>query len=360
MGGAKGREIGLEDRLRCRELIEEAVASGARLWKACEVLEISVRTYQRWAQDWRKGDGRHERTVSPANRLSEEERAAILAILTSERFRELPPSQIVPALADEGVYVASEASFYRLLREEKLLAHRESSRPRQNSRPQEHVATGPNQVWSWDITYLRSPVRGQFYYLYLVVDVWSRMITAWRVEEIESSELAAQMIHQACLRYGVDRDQLVIHSDNGGPMKGVTLLAMLQLLGILPSFSRPRVSEDNPYSEALFRTLKYRPEYPGRPFESLQEASAWVEGFVRWYNYEHLHSGIKFATPASRHSGEAEEILMKRKEVYEEAKRRNPSRWTGNTRNWEPVVEVRLNPASRKSDRQAVGQRRSA
>jgi len=258
------------------------------------------------------------------------------------------------------VYVASESSFYRLLRQEKLLSHRESSRARVNGRPKEYVATSPNQVWSWDITYLRSPVWGQFYYLYLVVDVWSRMIVAWSVEEIESSEIVAHMIQGACLRYGVDRDQLVIHSDNGGPMKGATLLATLQALGIIPSFSRPRVSEDNPYSEALFRTLKYRPEFPDRPFEGLQEAKAWMQAFVQWYNTEHRHSGIQFVTPASRHAGEAEQILMKRKEVYEQAKRRNPSRWSGSTRNWEPVVEVRLNPSTGKQNCEATEQRQSA
>jgi putative transposase len=336
------------------------VDSGARLCKACEVLEISVRTYQRWAKDWSKGDSRHHREFNPPNRLSEKERAAILAIATSMRFRDLPPSQIVPMLAEEGVYVASESSFYRLLRQEKLLRHRESSRPRVNSRPKEYVATGPNQVWSWDITYLRSPVRGRFYYLYLMVDVWSRMIVAGRVEELESTEIAAQMIHKVCLRYAVDRDQLVIHSDNGGPMKGATLLATLQALGIIPSFSRPRVSEDNPYSEALFRTLKYRPEYPGRPFEGLQEAKAWVQAFVRWYNTEHRHSGIKFVTPAARHAGEAEQILMKRKEVYEQAKRRNPNRWSGTTRNWDPIGEVRLNPSAEKHNHDDTEQRRSA
>jgi transposase InsO family protein len=292
--------------------------------------------------------------------LSEEERAAILAITTSLRFRDLPPSQIVPILAEEGVYVASESSFYRLLRQEKLLKHRETSRPRVNNRPKEYVATGPNQVWSWDITYLRSPVRGRFYYLYLVVDVWSRMIVAWRVEEIESSEIAAQMIQEACMRYAVDRDQLVIHSDNGGPMRGATLLATLQALGIIPSFSRPRVSEDNPYSEALFRTLKYRPEYPDRPFEGLKEAKAWMLAFVRWYNTEHRHSGIQFVTPVSRHTGEAEQILMKRKEVYEEAKRRNPSRWSGTTRNWEPIGEVRLNRWAGKRNCEAAEQKLSA
>lgn len=145
LGGRKGREISLEDRRRCRELIEEAVDSGAQLWKSCEVLEISVRTYQRWAKDWSKGDSRHHREFNPPNRLSEEQGAAILAITTSMQFRDLPLSQIVPRLAEEGVYVASESSFCRLLRQEKLLKHRETSRPPVNSRPKEYVATGPTR-----------------------------------------------------------------------------------------------------------------------------------------------------------------------------------------------------------------------
>jgi putative transposase len=265
-------------------------------------------------------------------------------IQDSADFRELAPSQIVPILAEGGLYVASESSFYRVLRHRKLLQHRERSRPRQSHRPLEHVATGPNQVWSWGITYLRSALRGQYFYLYLVVDVWSRKIVVWEVATQESSEIAAAMIARACLAQGVDRDRLVIHSDNGGPMKGATLLATLQFLGITPSFSRPRVSDDNPYSEALFRTLKYRPGYPSLPFENLKGAQEWVAEFVRWYNTEHRHSGIRFVTPEVRHAGGESVILAKRKEVYEEAKRRNPIRWTGSTRNWSAIVEVWLNP----------------
>ena len=338
-------------------MIEEAVSHGARLWKACEVMGIAVRTYQRWGKTPGQGDARHDPRDKPANGLSEAEKAALIAIATSVRFRELAPSQIVPILAEEGVYVASESSFYRVLRQEKLLAHRERSRPRQHGRPAEYVATGPNQVWSWDITYLRSALQGQFYYLYLVVDVWSRKIVAWEVAIQESSEIAAAMIARASLQNGVDRDRLVIHSDNGGPMKGATLLATLQFLGIMPSFSRPRVYDDNPYSEALFRTLKYRPEYPTLPFQSLQETQCWVQGFVRWYNTEHRHSGIRFVTPELRHAGQESRVLARRKEVYEEAKRRNPSRWTGATRNWSPIAEVSLNPAPRQ---QEVQQRASA
>ena len=205
-------------------------------------------------------------------------------------------------------------------------------------------------MWSWDITYLRSALRGQYYFLYLVVDVWSRKIVAWDVSLQESSEIAAAMIARATQENGVDRDQLVIHSDNGGPMKGATLLATLQALGIVPSFSRPRVYDDNPYSEALFRTLKYRPEYPSLPFGSLAEARGWVEGFVRWYNTEHRHSAIRFVTPQARHAGVESQILLKRKEVYEEAKRRNPARWSGSTRNWSPIAEVILNPVRRREN----------
>jgi len=327
------------------------VAHGARRRKACEVIGITMRTYQRWAKDVNKDDGRHGERRRPANSLSDEEIAAIIAIATSKRFRDLAPSQIVPILAEERLYVASESSFYRVLRREKLLAHREPSRIRQNSRPTECIATGANQVWSWDITYLRSAVRGRFYYLYLVLDVWSRMITAWEVAEGESEQIASRMISEACMRHGVERHHLMIHSDNGGPMKGATLLATLQFLGIVPSFSRPHVSDDNPYSESLFRTLKYRPEYPRSAFESLEEARAWVETFVSWYNTEHRHSAIKFVTPAARHFGQERSILAMRTKTYAEASRRNPSRWSGSTRNWQPVGAVSLNPASRKSKR---------
>ena len=145
----------------------------------------------------------------------------------------------------------------------------------------------------------------------------------------------------------IDEEQLVLHSDNGGPMKGATMLATLQKLGVMPSFSRPHVSDDNPYSEALFRTLKYRPEYPGKPFETPEAALAWVSVFVLWYNTEHLHSGIRFVTPDDRHFGRSETILANRRKVYEKAKRKNPERWSGETRNWAPVETVVLNPETR-------------
>ena len=167
---------------------------------------------------------------------------------------------------------------------------------------------------------------------------------AWEVAQEESSEIASPMIARACMENGVDRDRLVIHSDNGGPMKGATLLATFQFLGIVPSFSRPRVSDDNPYSEALFRTLKYRPEYPSRPFEGLTAAREWVRRFVRWYNTERRHSEIKFVSPAARHEGREAQILSARKQTYEQARRRHPRRWSKGTRNLSAVREVVLNP----------------
>jgi putative transposase len=310
------------------------------------VLSISKRKYRRWKKEPENGDQRKGPKSEPGNRLSEAERGLIVAVCNSPMFRDLSPAQIVPILADSGVYIASESSFYRVLRESKLLAYRSAARPAQHERPREYVATGANQVWSWDITFLKSPVCGMFYYLYLVVDVWSRAIVAWAVHEMESADLAREMIVSACREQGIDASKLVVHSDNGGPMKGATLLATFQFLGIVPSFSRPRVYDDNPYSESLFRTLKYRPEYPRQPFGSLEVAREWVEKFVSWYNHEHLHSGIRFVTPASRHDGHDQKILKKRKEVYEEARKCNPHRWTRNIRNWEPVTEVALNPVT--------------
>jgi putative transposase len=174
--------------------------------------------------------------------------------------------------------------------------------------------------------------------------IYSRKIVAWEVHASETAEHASTLMRKACLAEGVHRAGLVVHADNGAPMKAATLLATLQRLGIVPSFSRPAVSNDNPYSESLFGTMKYTPAFPDKPFESLEEARAWVYAFVQCYNAHHQHSGIRFVTPAARHSGEEEAILNNRKIVYEAAKQCNPQRWSGETRNWEPVGTVWLNP----------------
>ena len=206
------------------------------------------------------------------------------------------------------------------------------------------MATGLCQVWSWDITYLHTSVRGFFYYLYMIVDVWSRKIIAAQVFTEESMEHSSRLFVKACFAHNVLPEGLVLHSDNGGPMKGATMLATLEKLGVTASFSRPSVSNDNPYSESLFRTMKYRPEYPSRPFENIEQAQSWVDEFVIWYNTEHLHSAIRFITPDDRHYGREKQILANRHQVYENARRRHPSRWSGGTRNWNPVSQVWLNP----------------
>ncbi len=331
------------DRVKAVELIEEAMGMGARCQPSCRILGISKRTFLRWRNDLGGEDRRSGPKEAPAHALSEEERALVLAVATSPKYRDLSPAQIVPQLADTGIYIASESSFYRILRSEQMVQHRERAKPVEHTRPSEHEANGPNEVWSWDITFLKSPIRGMFYYLYMVVDVWSRKIVGWAVHESESAELSKRMILNACKTEGIDPNTLVLHSDNGAAMKGATLLATLQQLGIVASFSRPRVCDDNPYSEALFRTMKYVPEYPALPFTSREDAETWVEQFVRWYNHEHLHSGIKFITPESRHAGADSEILRNRTAVYEQAKQAHPKRWSGGTRNWQPVETVILN-----------------
>lgn len=340
-----------DERKKLSGLIEEAKESGARQRKACEIVGINVRTLQRWNTAKTTPDGRLTPTHKPNNKLSELERQHILTVCNKAEYAQLPPNKIVPLLAEKGVYIASESTFYRILRQEKQLAHRQSSKPNRTiHKPEPFVATAPNEIYSWDITYLPTTVKGIFYYLYLVMDVYSRKIVGWQVHDRECSSLASDLMTDICLREKITRSQVVLHSDNGSPMKGATMLATLQQLGVMPSFSRPSVSNDNPYSESLFRTLKYRPEYPENRFENLSSARDWVAGFVRWYNDEHMHSGIQFVTPSQRHAGKDAEILTVRKRTYEAAKKMHPERWSRGIRNWEMVTEVHLNPEKQKSE----------
>lgn len=328
-------------------LIDEAITAGASQRRACAAIGMSERTLQRWRGAPGVADCRTTRVHHPVNRLDDAERERILAVANSAEFGHLPPSQIVPRLADQGCYIASESSFYRVLRAANQIKHRSAARPaREQSKPRAITATAPNQLYSWDITYLPSTVRGSYFYLYLFLDIFSRKIVGWQVYDEESADLAAEVVLDICMREKVQPNQAVLHSDNGSSMKGATMLATLQRLGVMPSFSRPSVSNDNPYSESLFKTLKYRPSYPSQAFADLVEARKWVTGFVDWYNKEHLHSAIRFVTPAQRHAGEDEPLLRRRKMVYEAAKSRHPQRWSGATRNWAAIKEVHLNPAN--------------
>jgi putative transposase len=341
------------DRRKTIELIEVAREAGARLIPACRVLEISARTYQRWATAGSVLKDRRPEAIRPipANKLTPEERQRVLDMCHQKKNASLPPSQIVPKLADQGHYIASESSFYRILHEVNEQNHRgRSQKPRKSTPPKGFCATGPNQVWSWDITWLPTSIRGMFFYLYMIVDVFSRKIVGWEVYNRECSSNAATFVHKAVLAEGCILKPLVLHSDNGSPQKGSTLNAKLESLGIMASFSRPRVSNDNPYSEALFRTCKYRQGYPRSGFKTIEDSRCWVNQFVLWYNNIHLHSAIRFVTPNQRHRGEDPQILQHRQMVYKRAKSRNANRWSGATRNWDYIDHVWLNPPKGKSD----------
>ena len=324
--------------------------NGARQYKACEILKITTRSLQRWKDSNTPVEDQRPVVIksAPHNKLTKEETALILQTVNEPSFASLPPSQIVPALADQGVYIASESSFYRVMRRVgeqnyRGRALRPSGKPKAS-----HCATAPNQVWSWDITYLSGPMAGLYYFLYLIIDIFSRDLVGWEVWEEESAENASKLIRKAVMSQGILATQkpLVLHSDNGSPMKGSTMLATLYELGVTPSRSRPHVSNDNPYSESVFKTCKYRPEYPTKGFVSMNAAREWVLQFVRWYRHAHHHSSIKYVTPNQLHTGKADKILQNRHQVYESARAKNPLRWSGKTRDWTLPVVVWLNPVN--------------
>jgi putative transposase len=325
--------------------ITEAQSSGARLADACVVVGVSTRSVERWRTRPEADDGRCGPHRRPHNALTPVEEAQVVTVLTSARYAGLSPKQLVPQLADEGLYLASESTMYRVQRRHGLRRKKRTAAQTHVTRAcTVHRATAPNQVWSWDITWLPTTVRGVYLYLYLVMDVWSRRIVGWQVAERESADIAAELITGTCRDGKVDSRGLVLHADNGTPMRGSTMISTLQWLGVVPSFSRPHVSDDNPYSEALFRTLKHTPAYPRLPFADLSSAQRWVARFVGWYNGEHRHSAIRYVTPDERHHGRERAVLASRHELYERARHSNPERWTRSTRNWSPVGVVVLNP----------------
>lgn len=351
LGGKGGRLIAYPDRRKYCALIDEAVQNGARQKLACELVGIASRTYQRWNQgDELSEDQRIYHNAPIHNKLSEAVRQEILSVINQPEYSTLTPYQIVPTLLDLGQYIASESTFYRVMREHNQLKHRGKGTAVQRKKPQPLKATGANELFSWDITYLLSSIKGQYYYLYLVMDIYSRKIVGWQVHDCESSAHAADLIEDIVHREKIDKNQLVVHSDNGSPMKGATLRAKMIDLEITPSYSRPCVSNDNPYSESLFKTVKYHYTFPEDPFTGLNEARAWVEKFVLWYNDEHQHSAIKFVTPNQRHNGLDKTILENRKKVIEQARKNHPERWNGRkTRDLTPLKVVYLNPGKDES-----------
>ena len=342
--------IGLEDRHALARDIHTAHQSGARWRLACDIAGIDIRTLQRWTARTGiiSGDGRPDADrPASAHALSPDERAVVLSVANEPRFAAIPPARIVPLLADEGVYIASESTFSRVLREHGQSLHRGRAKaPRTVRPPTTHIATAPRQVWCWDMTYLQATVHGRWFYLYLILDLYSRKIVGWEVHGTDDSDHATHLVRRTALAEGIAalRTKPVLHGDNGATLKATTVLAMLHWLGVKPSYSRPRVSDDNAYAEALFRTAKYRPEFPAKGFDDLDAARAWAARFVHWHNVDHRHSGIRYVSPAQRHAGEDHAILAARHALYIKAREHNPARWSRHTRNWSPVAAVTLNP----------------
>jgi putative transposase len=262
----------------------------------------------------------------PANALTEQEIDAVLAELRSERFMDLSPAQVFHVLLDEGVYLASESTMYRLLRQEGEVGERRRQATHPPRVRPELVARRPNAVWSWDITKLKGPDKGQWYDLYVVLDIFSRYVVAWCVAPAESGELAKALIEGALVRQGIEPGTLTIHADRGSSMTSNPVVELLAFLGIGRTHSRPHVSNDNPYSEAAFKTLKYCPAFPER-FGSIEDARRFCSAFFNYYCHEHRHSGIGYHTPASVHYGTADEVRAKRAETLTAAYDANPSRF---------------------------------
>jgi putative transposase len=238
------------------------------------------------------------------------------------------PRQVYAALLDEGVYLCHWRSMYRILHSHNEVRERRLIRRHPTYKKPELLAEGPNEVWAWDITHLRGVVKWSGYKLYTVLDIFSRYVVGWMIAEEESSELAKQLIAESARKQGIQPDQLTLHADNGSPMKGKPLSQLLLDLGITGSHSRPHISDDNPFSEAQFKTMKYRPDYPDR-FASLDEARAWARRFFAWYNPDHYHSGLNLLTPASVHYGEALAVQQHRQRVMVRAFQACPERFRG-------------------------------
>ncbi len=262
----------------------------------------------------------------PVSALPDHTRREVLAVLHSERFVDKAPAEIQASLLDEGTYLCSTRSMYRILESEGEVRERRNQLRHPAYAKPELVATGPNQLWSWDITKLKGPATWTYLYLYVILDIFSRYVVGWMVASKESAELATRLFEETIAKYGIAAGQLTIHADRGSSMKSKTLAELLVDLGVAKTHSRPHVSDDNPYSESHFKTLKYCPSFPAR-FGSLEHARAFCVDFFPWYNNEHHHSGIAFLTPDALHHGRAAEVLGRRQRVLDAAYRANPERF---------------------------------
>ena len=308
---------------------------------ACSALEVSRSTLYR-----RRGPstGQQQPRPTPARALSETERGEVFDTLCSERFVDRSPAEVVATLLDEEVYLCSERTMYRVLASEVPVQERRAQRTHPEYKKPELMATAPNQVWSWDITRLLGPKKWSYYYLYVIMDIYSRYVVGWMVADRENSALAGRLIQQSCLKHGVQPRLLTLHSDRGTPMTSQCTAQLLADLGVTRSLSRPQVSDDNPFSEAQFKTLKYHPSFPGR-FGDQGQAKTFCRSFFRWYNAEHRHGGISMLTPEQVHFGNADQVIAGRKSVLREAWAAHPERFVRGVPKPKPLPEaVWINP----------------
>ncbi len=313
---------------------------------ACMALAFPRSTYYRQSKPISE-TGKRPRPA-PARALSKNERKAVLDILHSDRFIDAAPAEIVATLLDEGAYYGSARTRYRILESEKEVKERRRQNRHPNYKKPELLATGPNQVWSWDITKLKGPAKWTYFYLYVIIDIYSRYVVGWMAAGQESARLAARLISESCERQGIEPGTLTLHADRGSPMKAALTAQLLANLGVTKSHSRPHVSDDNPFSEAQFKTLKYRPDFPDT-FGCLQDARGFLGSFFDWYNNEHRHSGINMLTPYAAHYGRAETALKRRHAVMMDAYQANPERFVnGCPQIKELPGEVFINPPKQK------------
>ena len=303
----------------------EQLAETVGVSSACQVLEVPRSSLYRARQAKANPQPASEPAASP-RALSQVEKAEVRQMLNSQRFQDSPPREVYASLLDEGQYLCSWRTMYRILEANAEVRERRDQLRHPNYVKPELLATKPNQVWSWDITKLLGPAKWTYYYLYVILDVFSRFVVGWTISEQESAGLAKELIAETCARQAIQAEQLTIHADRGSSMTSKPVAHLLADLGVTKTHSRPHVSNDNPYSEAQFKTMKYRPDYPER-FGCRQDARSWASDFFFWYDYEHHHSALGLLTPADVHYGRSQATLQRRQEVLEVAYQKNPERF---------------------------------
>lgn len=309
-------------------LATESLASEVRIKKACEALGIPRASYYYFCKN---RDGQKKRApIRPPLALSPQEEQRVLDTLHTERFCDKAPRQVYAALLDEGTYLCSVRTMYRILEKHNEVRERRNQLCHPVYQKPELLATEPKQVWSWDITKLKGPAKWTYFYLYVILDIFSRYVVGWMVAHREQSALALRLIADSCKKQTIKPEQLVIHADRGSSMKSKPVAFLLSDLGITKSHSRPYVSNDNPYSESQFKTLKYRPDFPGN-FGSIEDARVFCKNFFTWYNTEHYHSGIGLHTPEAVHYGHTGQIMKERSRVLSIAGKKHPERFKGKT-----------------------------